>query len=144
MKTIFPAILCIVATPLSAYTDAERNCLALNIYHEARGEPAEGQIAVAHVTLNRVESRRFPNNICDVVWQSRQFSWTHDGRSDTPRDAAAWDTAQRIADIAINWHSVGEDFSYSALFYHADYVTPYWSYIFEPTVTIGVHIFYSG
>jgi N-acetylmuramoyl-L-alanine amidase len=142
MKLIFPIILCCLASVANAYTAAERECLALNIYHEARGEPEEGQLAVAHVTLNRVRSPRFPNNICSVVWQSGQFSWTRDGRSNTPRDRRAWQEAQRLASIAINWHRAGDDFSYGATFYHADYVRPYWADIFQEVVTIGAHIFY--
>lgn len=52
-------------------------CLALNIYHEARGEPIDGQIAVAAVTLNRVQDPRWPDTVCDVVYQPNQFSWTN-------------------------------------------------------------------
>lgn len=51
-------------------------CLALNIYHEARGEPLDGRVAVAQVTMNRVKSKRYPNTICEVVYQKSQFSWT--------------------------------------------------------------------
>jgi len=57
-------------------------CGAQNIYHESRGESNLGQIAVAHVVRNRVESPKYPNTVCEVVWQPKQFSWTHDGRSD--------------------------------------------------------------
>ena len=56
----------------------QHNCLALNIYHEARGERVEGQIAVAHVTMNRVNHEKWPSTICEVVYQPKQFSWTHD------------------------------------------------------------------
>ncbi len=51
-------------------------CLATNVYREARGEPMEGQIAVAKVTLNRVYSGKYPSSICGVVYQKNQFSWT--------------------------------------------------------------------
>jgi len=133
---------------------AEDQCLALNIYHEARGESVEAQVAVAHVTLNRVASPRFPSSICAVVQQARrnakgelirhrcQFSWFCDGRSDKPKNAQAWERAQSIAEIAIDWHNLGEDFSQGALFYHADYVRPYWADEFEETVRIDSHIFY--
>jgi spore germination cell wall hydrolase CwlJ-like protein len=120
----------------------EKRCLALNIYFEARGEPQEGQMAVAHVTLNRVQSRRFPNSICEVVYQPYQFSWTHIKRSHIPYNRAAWNRAKYIAEVAIDWHKVGEDFSQGALFYHADYVRPYWADRFDETVRIGKHIFY--
>lgn len=133
---------------------SEQHCLALNIYHEARGESEEAQLAVAHVTLNRVASPRFPNSICGVVKQARrdasgnlvrhrcQFSWFCDGKSDTTSDTAAWKRAQRLAKTATDWHSVGEDFSQGALFYHANYVHPYWADSFEHVVTIDKHLFY--
>ena len=65
-------------------------CLALNIYFEARSEPIQGQIAIAEVTLNRVASANFPNDVCSVVLQDNnsgcQFSWWCDGKSDEPRE----------------------------------------------------------
>jgi len=72
---------------------AEVHCLALNIYHEARGETFEGKLAVAAVTLNRVRHKRFPDGVCEVVWQPRQFSWTHDGKTDRPYNQKAWELA---------------------------------------------------
>ena len=59
-------------------------CLAALIFFEARGESLEGQIAVGEVAINRVESPRWPNDICAVVMQKKQFSYTHDGLSDNP------------------------------------------------------------
>ena len=85
-------------------------CLALNVYHEAKNQPFEGQVAVAQVVLNRVKDERFPNTICEVVeqgpvyesWKTRndptlepvywpeknrcQFSWYCDGKSDKIRE----------------------------------------------------------
>ena len=73
-------------------------CMALNIYHEARGETLVGQRAVAHVILNRKKSGRFPNTICAVTWQRSQFSWTvRPVGSLMPREQAAWERCQRIA-----------------------------------------------
>lgn len=136
----------ILAVALSVFSSAvsaeEMRCLALNIYFESRGEPEEGQMAVAHVTLNRVQNSRFPDTICDVVYQPRQFSWTHVRRSHYPANRNAWRRAKRIAQTALDWHTVGEDFSEGALFFHADYVNPYWVAHFEKTVQIGRHIFY--
>ena len=70
-------------------------CLALNIYHEARGEPLIGQEMVASVTLNRVASPLYPDNVCDVVYQPRQFAWTADPPPVT--DTQAFYTALMIA-----------------------------------------------
>jgi spore germination cell wall hydrolase CwlJ-like protein len=70
-------------------------CLALNMFFEARNESLIGQVMVAEVTLNRVANARFPDTVCEVVWQDRQFSWTHDGKTDNPNklphvDREAW------------------------------------------------------
>ena len=54
----------------------QHKCLAMNIYHEARSESMQGQIAVAQVTLNRVEHDKWPSTICEVVYEPKQFSWT--------------------------------------------------------------------
>jgi len=117
-------------------------CLALNIYHEARSKSLAGQVAVANVTLNRVKSEKFPDNICDVVFQKDQFSWYWDGKSDTPREKDAWETAKMIAMNMLDPESTIFDNTQGALFYHADYVKPYWSKIFTRITKIGPHIFY--
>ena len=90
-------------------------CLALNIYFESTGEPISGKIAVGLVTLNRVADRRWPNNICDVVWQPKQFSWTHDGKSDHPKDYPAWVDAKYAAGIAISLYTIKDSNHYHNL-----------------------------
>ena len=45
----------------------EVQCLAENVYHEARGESIAGMLAVALVVKNRVENVRYPNTYCDVI-----------------------------------------------------------------------------
>ena len=72
-------------------------CIALAVYFEARSEPIAIQQMVADVVLNRVEDKRYPNDVCAVVWEPKQFSWTHDGKSDIPRNRKAWVTAQAVA-----------------------------------------------
>lgn len=122
-------------------------CLALNIYWESKGEPLLGQVAVAAVTLNRVMDPAFPKTICDVVRQggSRprykcQFSWVCDGRSDSPREPHAWRQALSLASAALL--SGLPDPTRGALFYHANYVRPWWSKEMREVVRIGRHIFY--
>jgi len=155
MKYMLAIMLCVFAGSVSA---SEQHCLALNIYHEARGESEEAQMAVAHVTLNRVVSSRFPDSICGVVKQAKrdsagkiirhrcQFSWFCDGQSDKISnnviEQRAWKRAKQIAKTATQWHEAGEDFSRGALFYHAEYVRPYWATHFVPTAKIDRHIFY--
>jgi len=124
--------------------DSELYCLALNIYFESRGEPTEGQYAVADVTLNRVEDTRFPDTICEVVYQRRQFSWTHQIRN--PRDPRlsereAWHDAQLYA-IEISQWDIMRGITDGATYFHADYVRPSWRRHFEKTGRIGVHLFY--
>lgn len=127
----------------------EIHCLALNIYHEARGEPHEGQLAVAYVTMNRVASPRYPKTVCGVVWQHRQFSWTHDTYTDTPRNGRAWDKAKRIANFVYNNYfrfreitKGATDMTKGALFYFAPKkVSPYWIRSMVTTASIGSHVF---
>jgi spore germination cell wall hydrolase CwlJ-like protein len=72
-------------------TKRETYCLALNLYHEARGTSADGLEAVGHVTLNRVRSPHFPGSVCGVVWQRAQFTWTRYPLTRLiPREDAAW------------------------------------------------------
>ncbi len=124
-------------------------CLAQNIYFEARGESLHGQLAVALVTMNRVRSPKYPNDVCQVVWQRRQFSWTHDGKSDRPRDMVAWRRALQIAEFVYHkYNKLPEqarkavDITNGALFYYAPKLAqPYWARHKQVTAKIGGHIF---
>lgn len=126
--------------------DAEHTCLAQAIYFEARGEPFEGQLAVAQVVMNRVNDRRYPDTICGVVFQGEhrrhrcQFSFACDGKSDRARNRAVWHQAQKLAAMVISLDL--NDVTGNATHYHADYVTPKWSRRLPLTKTIGRHRFY--
>ena len=133
--------------PSTDQVEEELNCLALNIYHEARNEPDEGQFAVAHVVLNRISDPRFPETACKVIRQGGervrhrcQFSWWCDGRSDRPRNLRKWRNIKAMAEAVYWGRSV--DPTGGALWYHADYVSPYWGRVFKRTRQIGRHIFY--
>ena len=119
----------------------ELECMALNIYHEARSEVVEGQIAVAHVTMNRVKHSYFPNSICDVVYQNKQFSWTWLVDDHTPHEKKAWEQSQTIARDVMIGNTV--DPSKGATFYHASYVNPSWIKAMKVSKVIGLHIFYA-
>ena len=131
-----------------------RECLALNIYHEAKGESELGQRAVAYVTLNRANDERYPSDICDVVYQARldknglpkrnqcQFSWYCDGRSDEPTDSEAYAQAKFVASVVINTYGNSFDPTMGATMYHADSVNPRWTSSFKETTEIENHIFY--
>ena len=119
----------------------QHECLALNIYHEARGERVEGQIAVAQVTINRVDHDEWPSTICEVVYEPKQFSWTHLVKQQTPQDNRAWRKARVIArDVMIG--NV-EDPTNGAVFYHANYVNPDWAEYMDLSKVIGNHLFYT-
>lgn len=126
----------------------ELTCLAQNIYFEARSEPFEGKLAVAHVVMNRVASQYFPDTVCGVVQDGTdevlhkcQFSWFCDGKPDVVEDGTAWAEATELAS-KVYWGRA-DDPSGGALWYHADYVKPLWRKAFAKGPTIGRHIFYT-
>lgn len=119
----------------------EMECLAGAVYFEARGEPLEGQLAVAQVVVNRSKSRLFPGSYCGVVYQPSQFSFVRGGRMPAlERSSAAWRRATAIATIAHDglWDSEARD----SLYFHARYVTPGWSRTKIARATIDTHVFY--
>jgi N-acetylmuramoyl-L-alanine amidase len=117
-------------------SDRELHCLANAVYFESRGEPLDGQLAVAQAIINRVESGRYAASICGVVNQKGQFSFD---RSRTPRPGSDWSTARAIAKIAMDdmWHEVAPQ----AMSFHATYVKPNWAGKTK-VAQIGRHIFY--
>ncbi len=128
--------------------DRQQYCLAQAVYFEARGEPTEGQAAVARVILNRVGDERFPSTICGVVFQNQaslnqcQFHFACDGRPDRPHEAAAWDTANRIAFmVRENWMAdpVGD----SKYFHSVTVGKPGWTTNMVQTARLGSHLFYA-
>ena len=140
--------LALIATPeVEASEDRLKDlqCLAKNIYFEGRDQPWVGQVAIAQVTLNRVDSALFPSTICDVVEQEKrnrcQFSWYCDGKSDQPKDLEGYEKA---TDVAIQVYSgTIPDVTEGALWYHATYIRrPFWAHSFQETVRINEHIFY--
>ena len=134
----------------SQHQSRELRCLALNIYHEARGEPDEGKYAVAKVTLNRVASRHYPKTICEVVYQKRwdylrnryvsAFSWTELDERPVASNTRAWLKAARIAQEVFD-NPAGQNLK-GALFYHARHIRPSWARKKIRVARIGRHIFY--
>jgi spore germination cell wall hydrolase CwlJ-like protein len=122
--------------------DAEQECLARAVYFESRGEPIDGQLAVADVVLNRVVSSRYPDTVCAVVTQHAQFSFIQNGRFPTPDKASeAWRKAVAIARIA-SADLIGA-VPADVMWYHATYVAPGWGKRLTRNSKIGLHIFYS-
>ncbi len=137
------------ATPLYRGIDwtSDLDCMAMNIYHEARGEPELGRLAVGHVVMNRVNDPRFPGTVCGVVMQggakktrSCQFSWWCDGRNDRPTDQRSWVDSHQLASRI--FAGTTKDPTGGALWYHADYVNPYWRNQLRAGPKIGQHRFY--
>ncbi|MDC9822930.1 cell wall hydrolase [Devosia sp. ZB163] len=133
--------------------DGEKLCLAQAIYHEARGETREGQLAVANVIINRAMSKQYPSTICGVVFQNAekgrykcQFTFACDGRSDMGRERTAWNRSMQLAEDAFYEFQRGERpgvVPNSVLFYHTTAVAPKWSHTFNRVAAIGSHVFYS-
>lgn len=121
----------------------EVKCLAENIYHEARGEKIDGMIAVALVTKNRVESSRFPQTYCGVVYDKAQFSWTLERPRPKVLDEALWHKAVTVAARVVS-----NDFAYPGFI--ADHyanlkkANPTWRYGMRYEGRIGDHWFYSS
>ena len=131
---------------------AQTHCLSLAIYHEARGEPQQGQNAVGRVILNRVASRYYPGTVCGVVFQNAarpnrcQFSFACDGKPDKAGNMRAWAAAVAMAERlmcqdACGGVAISADLIRST-HYHADYVRPSWSRKLQRTGQIGSHVFY--
>ena len=126
----------------------DRYCLAEAIYHEARGEPTLGQLAVANVILNRVASVQYPNTVCGVVHQNKhiklrcQFTYACNGKTRKPRPGNYWDKAQRVAEQALDGKRQILAVK-GATHYHADYVNPGWHRSMKVLKKIGRHIFYA-
>ena len=135
---------------LRTVTDNDRYCLQQNIYFEARNQSTTGQVAVAWVTLNRMSAARYPDTICDVVWQNRQFSWTHDGKSDKPGktvlEQRAWEDAGLVAEVVLlDWARERTSPVDNATMFHATWMdkAPYWASSYNKVVIIDDHIFYT-
>ena len=139
--------------------DENTYCMALNIYHESRSENLAGKFAVADVVMNRVNDRRYPNNICTVIYEAEmkpswrdpevlvparnrcQFSWYCDGKSDEPTETDAWNESILVAHQSI-YEGRMQGLTEGATHYHTVYIEPYWASSLDLIGHIGSHIFY--
>ena len=148
-----------VAFPIAAQTNhkvkqlTDLQCLTANLYFEARGEKPVGKVAVADVTKNRVQSKKYPKSVCSVVFQKHQFSWVkQQSRNSIQKvlngsvsgfkaaDKAAYHRAEEIAEKSLK--GLVRVLPESSLHYHATYVKPSWSRKMQKYATIGSHVFY--
>lgn len=130
----------------NAYADSDLECLSKNLYHEARDQGLEGLAAVAKVTKNRVRSSLFPNTICEVVWQRKQFSWTEDENIEI-KEKELYGRIKNLAHLLLNYEIVSP--VKDSLYYHSDVLygtdrkfEPYWAKHKEKVAKVGSHIFY--
>ena len=158
--TAEPALADDVTIPDNSFVINESHCLADNVYHEARNQPAAGQMAVISVTINRVNDPRFPNTICEVVkegphrpsWKDEtvmipvrhrcQFSWYCDGKSDRINDMETYNNILLLTESVVSGSIKILDITEGATHYHADYVEPAWAKTKTKTIEIEDHIFY--
>ena len=134
--------------------ETQLECVAKNVYFEARSESELGMRAVAWVTLNRVQHNVYPDTACGVVTQARtdsdgnpirnqcQFSWYCDGKSDRVANQELWVTANIIAEDVMRNYGLYPDPTGGSIMYHATYVRPYWKDSYEKVVQIDTHVFY--
>lgn len=141
------------------FDEAEIRCMQENIFWEARNQSTLGKVAVAWVTLNRLDSERYPDSICGVVRQGLknadgsmvkhkcQFSWYCDGKPDTIPDNViaqrAWIDAMIVAEVVLlDWAREKRSPVSDATMYHANYVNPHWASSYNKVTHIDDHIFY--
>jgi hypothetical protein len=123
--------------------DAQAACLATADYFEARGESLEGQLAVAHVVMNRAASGKYPTSWCGVVKQPWQFSFVNPRTGYMPsvdQDSQSWRNALGVTRLAVA--NAVPSLPTDCLWYHADYVAPSWGKRLSKVQKIGAHIFY--
>lgn len=143
------AIVSVSYADLEKHQQKQVDCLAQNIYHEARSETQKGKEAVAFVTLNRTQNDKFPKDVCGVVkqksfWQGLtvcQFSWFCT-QAKIDRNSDSYKEALEIALYVYSNYTRLSDVTKGALFYHADYINPGWRGLVK-TTKIGRHVFYN-
>ena len=151
------SLLCLLTISFEVFADRNLNCMAQNVYFEAASESFIGQIAVAQVVMNRVESEHFPNNPCDVIYEGPyyisysgnilpikhkcQFSWYCDGKPESITDRKAWDLAVNVS-MRVLLNTL-PDITEGSMWYHNTSVEPYWAVTKHKVTQIDNHIFYS-
>lgn len=119
---------------------SDLNCMAKNIYYEARNESKLGKFAVAQVTINRTKDPKFAGNICKVVYSPNQFSWANNHHlRNKSLSGPQWEESKTIAKAVLSGTRIkGMEY---ALYFHATHVNPRWRNV-SRLVKIGGHVFY--
>jgi len=132
---------------------SSEDCLAANIFFEARGESIKGMKAVAAVTINRLKHSKYPADMCSVVFQPKQFSWTHQQKYSTiisvldadvtgmqKKDELKFHQAREIA--AMQQEELTKLLPKNTIFYHTHKVKPKWAAFKVRVASVGNHLFY--
>ena len=149
------------ADGVDTFREQEAICLAKNMYYEARNQGLAGQLAVSLVVMNRVKDKRYPDTICEVVYQGPiskwwlkekgkivpirnrcQFSWYCDGKSDNPKNKKKYKFFLDLSRDLVYGNMQVVDITEGATHYHADYVYPDWRKTKTKTIEVADHIFY--
>ena len=128
----------------------EYRCAVRSLYHEGRGESLVGQAYIVKTVLNRVRDTKHPHSVCGVIYQRKQFSWTHQipkNKHKVPNKTASEKELLKqlevISTVVIWIDRLGWDFTEGSQFYHSVKVKPNWDYTkLERTETVGNHVFY--
>lgn len=145
MKAIIVALAIVMTQPVFAGCDYNRqlNTLALNIYHEARGEGEAGMQMVGEVVLNRVNHPKYPDTICDVVYQKGQFSWVKKMKNHTPKEKDMWELSLHMAERLLDGEIELYDNGATHFLNPSDLKRlPSWARKFEKVARIGNHVFF--
>jgi len=135
----------------------QQQCQTANMFFEARGEQPKGMQAVAAVVLHRARSKQYPASACAVIFQPKQFSWTHQQNYDrilevlngdlssyTAKDRQAYLQAATIAQKPDT--ELLATFPRTTLYYHASSIAPSWKQQLKRKNNlkkVGKHVFYS-
>ena len=132
---------------------SDEDCLTANIYYESRGESVKGMKAVAAVTINRLKHKNYPADMCSVVFQKKQFSWTHQQKYSTiisvldadvtgmqKKDELKFHQAREIA--AMHHDELTKMLPKNTIFYHTHKVKPKWAAFKVRVASVGNHLFY--
>lgn len=128
----------------------EYRCAVRNLYHEARGESLLGQAYVMKTVLNRVRDTKHPQSVCKVIYQNKQFSWTHNlpkNKQQVPQKTTSekelLKQLEALSTVVIWLDKLGFDFTDNSKYYHNLNVKPIWRHKLKTTKVVGNHIFYT-
>lgn len=110
------------------------------MYHESRGEPIQGQLAVGNVVINRQDDPSFPNTVCGVVFQKMQFSWYWDGKSDRIRNIKDLKLAAELSIMLLAGY-IDDNTDGAIYYYNPSSADPYWAHVYNHKVTYANHRF---